>query len=58
MKPTRFDVRANDVPNAGVPVIEPWCVVAIDPEYAGSWIVAGDVDGDGQVEMVSAKNFN
>jgi outer membrane protein assembly factor BamB len=53
-----FDIRANEVPNEGVPVIRPWKRFSLDPDYAGAWIVAGDVDGDGQVEIVSAKNVD
>ena len=56
--PRLFDVWANDVSNEGVPIIEPWKRIALEPEYAGAWIVAGDVDGDGNVEIVSAKNFD
>jgi outer membrane protein assembly factor BamB len=58
MRPRLFDVRANDVSNEGVPVIKPWKRFVLDPDYAGAWIVAGDVDGDGQVEIVSAKNVD
>ncbi|HDZ21532.1 hypothetical protein LCGC14_0124150 [marine sediment metagenome] len=58
MTPSLFDVRANDLSSEGVPVIRPWKRIALDPDYAGAWIVAGDVDGDGQVEIVSAKNFD
>ena len=58
MRPRLFDVRANDISNEGVPVLQPWKRIALDPDYAGAWIVAGDVDGDGQVEIVSARNFN
>jgi hypothetical protein len=52
MHPKLFDVRANDLSNAGVPVLKPWKRIPLDPETAGAWIVAGDVDGDGQVEIV------
>jgi hypothetical protein len=38
------------------PVIQPWRVVGLDPEYSGAWIVAGDLDGDGLPEIVSAQN--
>jgi hypothetical protein len=58
MKPLIFDVRANDIPETNIPVIEPWARFTLDPHYAGAWIVAGDVDGDGEVEIVSARNVN
>ncbi len=58
MKPLLFDVRANELPTEGVPIIKPWKRITLDPEYAGGWIVAGDVNGDGQVEIVSARNVN
>ena len=58
MKPKLFDIRANDIPNEGIVVLKPWKKITLDPEYAGARIVAGDVDGDGAVEIVSAKNVD
>ena len=58
MKPSLFDVRANDLPTKGVPVVKPWKYIKLDPEYAGAWVVAGDVDEDGEVEIISARNVN
>ncbi|MHC4300707.1 MAG: hypothetical protein ACYS7Y_25815 [Planctomycetota bacterium] len=46
------------MPDSDVPRIEPWKTVALDPEYAGQWMVAADLDGDGAVEIVSAENVN
>lgn len=40
------------------PVIQPWRTIALDPEYSGAWVVAGDLDGDGAVEIVSARNVD
>ncbi len=40
------------------PLLYPWRRILLDPEYGGRWVVAGDVDGDGQVEIVSAQNHN
>jgi hypothetical protein len=37
------------------PRIEPWKSIPLDPLYKGMWVVAGDVDGDGEVELVSAR---
>jgi len=41
-----------------IPKIAPWKAVALEPEYGGQWITAGDLDGDGTPEIVSAENFN
>jgi len=38
-----------------VPVIRPWKVITLDPDYRGAWCVAGDLDGDGEVEIVTAQ---
>jgi hypothetical protein len=57
-EPTHFDL--NDTGTAGdrgIPVA-PWKTVQLERDYGGRWVVAGDVDGDGQVEVVSAENFN
>jgi len=57
-EPLFFDV--NDVGPAavGVPAIEPWRIVPLDPEYGGQWVVAADLDADGQVEFVACENHN
>lgn len=38
--------------------VAPWKRIAFDPLYGGSWVVAGDVDGDGEVEVITARNVN
>ena len=53
-----FDVRDVEPSRNDVPGIEPWKVVTLDPDYGGQWVVAGDLDGDGAVEIVSAENVN
>ncbi len=58
MTPTRFDFHANDISDEGVPLVTPWKRITPEPAWAGAWIVAGDIDGDGQVEIVSARNVD
>jgi hypothetical protein len=58
IEPLCFDVKDVGETGAEVPLIKPWKVVTLDPEFGGQWVVAGDVDGDGQAEIVSAENFN
>lgn len=44
---------------AGEPVpVTPWKTIPLDPEYSGAWVVAGDLTGDGAVEIVSARNVD
>ncbi len=38
------------------PMVKPWRVFDPDPAYHGQWLVAGDVDGDGQAEIVTARH--
>lgn len=45
-------------PSSNVPVYQPWKVISLDPDYGGLWLIAGDLDGDGQPEIVSCENFN
>ena len=40
------------------PVVQPWRVVELAPDYSGAWVVAGDLDNDGAVEIVSARNVD
>lgn len=53
-----FDVKDVGAPAKNVPMIEPWKIVELDPEYGGQWVVAADLDGDGAAEIVSAENLN
>jgi hypothetical protein len=53
-----FLTDATGVPSADAPLVQPWQIVTLDPEYSGQWVVLGDVDGDGEVEIVSARNVD
>ncbi len=53
-----FDVDQTGEPGGRAPIVRPWRRVALDPEYGGAWVVAGDLDGDGTVEIVSARNVD
>ena len=57
-KPAFFDQVDPGESAGGVPLVQPWRVVPLDPDYSGAWVLAGDLDGDGQVEIVSARNVN
>ncbi len=56
--PQLFNVRFDDVPDAEVTHIQPWRTIQLDPLFRGAWIVAGDLDGDGLAEIVSARNHD
>ncbi len=43
---------------AQAPAIQPWKQVPLDPTHSGAWVVAGDLDGDGRIEIVSARNVD
>jgi hypothetical protein len=47
---------AQDARDAAV--FKPWRSVNLDPDYSGAWVVAGDLDSDGAVEIVSARNVD
>lgn len=53
-----FDTEDKQPPGAGVPAIAPWRIVDLDADYGGQWVVAGDLDRDGTVELVSCENVN
>ena len=53
-----FDTNDTGEPDDRVPLIHPFRIVPLDPDYGGQWIVAGDVDGDGDAEIVSSENVN
>ncbi len=39
-------------------LIAPWKTIDLDEKYGGLWVVTGDVDGDSNVDIVSARNVN
>lgn len=49
-------MKSMNDPN--VPVIQPWKRVPFHPFYGGSWLLAADLDGDGEVELVTARNVD
>ena len=55
---TCFDTKDVNEPQDSIQVISPWKTIDLDPEYGGQWVVAGDIDNDGDVEIVSSENFN
>jgi hypothetical protein len=58
MKPVYFETVDRGDPTGAAPAIRPWKQVPLDPAYSGAWVVAGDVNNDGKVEVVSARNVN
>jgi hypothetical protein len=57
-EPLYFDVNDGAAGGSDAATIEPWKTIRLEPNYGGLWVVAGDLDGDGTVEIVSAENFN
>lgn len=57
-QPMLFQVRSQAHADEQVPLIKPWKTIQLDSDYRGAWIVAGDLDGDGQAEIISARNHN
>lgn len=53
-----FDVIDTGAGRDDIPRIMPWRTVVLEAEYGGLWLVAGELNGDGEVEIVSAENFN
>ena len=54
----RFDTADHGDPGDTAPIVRPWKQITLDPDYSGEWVVTGDVDGDGAVDVVSARNVN
>lgn len=53
-----FDISDTGAARQKGAVIQPWKVIALEPDFGGRWVVAGDIDGDKKVEIVSAENVN
>ena len=48
----------SDVREPGLPVMPAWKLIEMDPDFSGQWLVTGDLDNDGEMEFVSARNHN
>ena len=57
-EPLYFDTEDRGDALGRAPLIQPWKVVPLDPGYSGAWVVSGDLDGDGDAEVVSARNVD
>ncbi len=55
---THFDTKDTTESPQAAPGVTPWRVIELEPTCGGSWVVAGDIDGDGEIEIVSAENVN
>ncbi|MBU3666054.1 MAG: hypothetical protein FGM15_09305 [Chthoniobacterales bacterium] len=40
------------------PLVKPWKTVPLNEPHGGSWVVTGDLDGDGEIELVSARDLS
>lgn len=38
------------------PFVKPMSIIDMNPDFSGQWTVAGDLDNDGELEFVSARN--
>ncbi|MBN1124609.1 MAG: hypothetical protein JXA82_06350 [Sedimentisphaerales bacterium] len=53
-----FDIEDTGSYGDNARQVFPWKEVVLDKEYGGQWIVCGDVNADGQVEIISVENYN
>jgi hypothetical protein len=56
--PLFFGTNDTGPPPATIPAIKPWRTVPLDPDYGGQWVVAADLNMDGEVEFVACENHN
>ena len=54
VKPFLLDLRTYDFSQA--PKVKPWKVVPLPSGYCGPYLVAADLDGDGEIELVTGRN--
>ena len=52
-----FDLDCTGDPPADVPAVAPKVSVPLDGATDGAWFVTGDIDGDGEIEIVTARNY-
>lgn len=57
-RPKLYSVTSDGPSDAPVARITPWRTIQLDPDLRGAWLVAGDLDQDGEAELVSARNHD
>lgn len=58
IKPFLVDIRKGHREQEPPVTIKPWKTVKVNREYGGDWFNIADVDGDGEVEIISCKARN
>ncbi|MBN2535934.1 MAG: hypothetical protein JXB88_23850 [Spirochaetales bacterium] len=56
LRPVHFYMKAHETKTAKIE--HPWKEIHLTSNYAGRWIIAGDLDNDHEIEIVSAKSYN
>ncbi|HDZ21177.1 hypothetical protein LCGC14_0093780 [marine sediment metagenome] len=51
-----FDVTCSGEPPTDLPTLAPAVSVPLSRDLDGAWFVTGDIDGDGAIEIVTARN--
>jgi len=57
-KPTVFEIHDFRKDPMAAPMVEPWATVDLNQDYGGAWVVAADVDGDGEIEIITARQVS
>ena len=52
-----FDISDTGAARQKGAVIQPWKVIALEPDFGGRWVVAGDIDGDKKVAFSKSKSL-
>jgi hypothetical protein len=52
------NIFITDIRDPEPPIIYPWKVINMNPDFGGQWLVGGDLDGDGEIEFVATRNHD
>lgn len=56
LTPLLFFSHANQM--TPTKIEQPWKIIELTSNYVGRWCISGDIDSDGELEIVSAENCN
>ncbi len=55
---TKYPLFFSEIREPQPPIVSPWRTIELEADFSGQWLVAADIDNDGELEFVTARNHS